>query len=111
MKPELTRRFIGCAAALIGLWWTGAVIFIPVRRLWLEDVGPTDVLFLLTVVPMMAIPGVLSLIFGIRLFRKMCEVSLKEPLIKDPSMKISAHWIKKWERTEGQKGLRLQSGG
>ena len=35
----------------------------------------------------------------------------KEPLIKDPSMKTSAHWIKKWERTEGQKGLRLQSGG
>ena len=35
----------------------------------------------------------------------------KEPLIKDLSMKISAHWIKKWERTEGQKGLRLQSGG
>ena len=38
-------------------------------------------------------------------------ITIKEPLIKDPSMKISAHWIKKWERTEGQKGLRLQSGG
>jgi hypothetical protein len=76
MKPELTRRVIGGAAALIGLWWTCAVIFIPVSRLWLEDVGPSDVLFLLTVVPMMAIPGILALIFGIRLFRKMCEVSL-----------------------------------
>ena len=35
----------------------------------------------------------------------------KEPLIKDPSTKISAHWIKKWERAEVQKVLRQQLGG
>jgi hypothetical protein len=34
-----------------------------------------------------------------------------EPLIKDPSLKTSPHRIKKWERAEGRKGLRQQSGG
>jgi CxxC motif-containing protein (DUF1111 family) len=35
----------------------------------------------------------------------------KEPLIKKPSTKTSSRWIKKWERAEGRKGLRQQSGG
>ena len=36
---------------------------------------------------------------------------VREPLIKDPSLKTSPHRIKKWERAEGRKGLRQQSGG
>jgi hypothetical protein len=40
-----------------------------------------------------------------------CQQSLREPLIKDPSLKTSPHRIKKWERAEGRKGLRQQSGG
>jgi hypothetical protein len=38
-------------------------------------------------------------------------VAVKEPLIKKPSTKTSSRWIKKWERAEGRKGLRQQSGG
>ena len=31
-------------------------------------------------------------------------VSAREPLMKDPSTKMSPHWIKEWGRAEGQKG-------
>jgi hypothetical protein len=37
--------------------------------------------------------------------------TFREPLIKKPSTKTSSRWIKKWERAEGRKGLRQQSGG
>jgi hypothetical protein len=57
-----------------------------------------------------------STVFGILLSVEMSRRRLnqrfpREPLIKDPSLKTSPHRIKKWERAEGRKGLRQQSGG
>lgn len=49
----------------------------PVTRIWADDFESFDIVFLLTIVPLMAIPGVLAVIFGVRLFREMRESSLK----------------------------------
>ena len=77
MKPELSRRIIGGVAALLGLWWTCAAIFPPVSRLWLDNIDTFDVIFVLTIVPLMTIPGILALFHGVCLFREMSESSLK----------------------------------
>ena len=77
MKPELSRRIIGGVAALLGLWWICAATFPTVSRLWRDDNATLDVIFVLTVVPLMTIPGILALFHGLRLFRQMSESSLK----------------------------------
>lgn len=77
MKPELTRRIIGGVAAGSGLWWT---CFVGLRLLignWPEDVETYEILFLSGLTLLMAIPGVIALIFGVRLFLKMSESSLR----------------------------------
>ena len=77
MKPELSRRIIGGVATLLGLCWTCAVVFPLVSRFWLDDIDTFDVIFVLTIVPLMTIPGILVLFHGLRLFREMSESSLK----------------------------------
>ena len=77
MKPEHTRRLIGLLAALVGAWSTWAVLVLPVKGIWSEDLKASKIVFLLTIVPLMATPGILALVFGLRLFREMRESSLK----------------------------------
>jgi predicted neutral ceramidase superfamily lipid hydrolase len=77
MKPEHTRKLLGAFAALFGAWWTWIVVVPSITRIWSDGFKSIDVGFLLTIVPWMAIPGVLSFVFGVRLFREMQESSLK----------------------------------
>jgi hypothetical protein len=77
MKPELSRRIIGGVAALAGLWWTCVAIYPGVFRLWRDDIDTFGVIFVLATVPLMTIPGILALFYGVRLFREMSESLLK----------------------------------
>jgi hypothetical protein len=77
MSPDHTRRLIGGAAALLGLYWTWSAAFPPISRIWSDEFVTGDILFLLTIVPLMAIPGILAVIFGARIFLEMRESSLK----------------------------------
>ena len=67
MKPELTRKLIGAASTLMGLWWIYEMVFPLIGSFWGRD----------ALIPLVASPGVLLIYFGIRLFRKMSESSLK----------------------------------
>jgi NO-binding membrane sensor protein with MHYT domain len=69
MKPELTRRIMGGVAAGSGLWWTCFVGFRLLIGNWPEDVEIYEVLFLSGLTLLMAIPGVIAWIFGVRLFQ------------------------------------------
>ncbi len=77
MNPTLTSRIIGTLGILFGAWWTWSSVVPPVIGIFSDDRDSSDIFFLLTIVPMMAIPGVLAIIFGIRLIREMKESSLK----------------------------------
>lgn len=77
MNPNYTRRLVGGAAALLGLWWVWSSTFPFVRELWNDDRETGLIFFFLTIVPLMAIPGVLAVIFGVRLFSSMSVSSLK----------------------------------
>ena len=77
MNPDHTRRLLGGAAILLGLWWTLTAVFPPIRRAWSDGFETGNIVFLLTIGPMMAIPGVLAVVYGVRLFCEMREASLK----------------------------------
>lgn len=77
MKPDYTRRLIGGAAALLGLWWVWSLVYPFVRGIFTEDRETSDFVFIFTIVPLMAIPGVLAVVFGVRLFSAMSDSSLK----------------------------------
>lgn len=77
MKPDLIRRILGGLAALLGAWWTWSAVVPPLTRIWAEGFEAFDILFLLTMVPLMAIPGILAVVFGVRLFREMRVSSVK----------------------------------
>jgi hypothetical protein len=77
MKPDHTRKLIGGLAALLGACWTLAVIVPMIAGLWADSFEAFDVVFLLTIVPLMAVPGVLAVVFGSRLFLEMRNSSLK----------------------------------
>lgn len=77
MNPEHTRRLIGGLAALIGAWWTSTVVLPQVKGIWSDGFEASNIVFLLTIVPLMATPGILAVVFGLRLIREMRESSLK----------------------------------
>lgn len=76
MRPDKTRRILGAAAALSGLWWTVAVVVAAVGGASSAESGTahsfTWIFELLSV-----LPGVLAIVFGVRLFRTMRESSLR----------------------------------
>jgi hypothetical protein len=77
MNPEHTRRLIGGVAVLLGLCWTSITVFGSITRIWSADFETGDIVFLLTMVPLMAGPGIIALVFGVRLFRELQESYLK----------------------------------
>ena len=62
---------------LLGLWWTWNTVVSPFRKISTEGFDTSNIIFLLTIVPLMAIPGVIAIIFGARLFREFGEPFLK----------------------------------
>lgn len=77
MKPEHMRRLIGGLATLLGFWWTWNSVVSPIRKISSEGFDAGNIVFLLTIVPLMATPGILAVVFGLRLFREMRESTLK----------------------------------
>lgn len=77
MKPELTRKAIGGLAVLAGVWWLCSAVYPLARRLSLNGVDGFDVGFLLVPLLLMPIPGLLLVVSGANLFRKMSPSSLK----------------------------------
>lgn len=62
---------------MFGLHWIFGSVYLPLRRLWTDETDASYVYFLLTMVPLMLIPGLIALIHGVRLFREMSESSLR----------------------------------
>ena len=77
MKPEYTRRLVGGLTVLLGAYWTLALLIPQFARIWSEPLDALDIVFMLTMVPLIATPGILGVVFGSRLFREMRESSLK----------------------------------
>jgi len=77
MNPDHTRKLLGGAAVLLGLWWTLTAVFPLIRMACSDGFETGNIVFLLTIGTMMAIPGVLAVVYGVRLFREMREASLK----------------------------------
>ncbi len=77
MKPEHTRRLIGGVSALLGIWWTLPLIVSQISWIWSCGFETWDIVFLLTIFPLMVSPGALAIVFGVRLFLEMSESSLK----------------------------------
>lgn len=48
-----------------------------ITGIWSDGFETLDAVFLLTIVPLMAIPGILAVVFGVRLFHEMRESYLK----------------------------------
>lgn len=68
---------IGGFSTLLGVLWTGTTIIPMLVRLWSDPIEVVDVFFLFMVIPLMVIPGILAVVFGIRLFLEMKDSSLK----------------------------------
>jgi hypothetical protein len=64
-------------SAAFGILWLLAVLASAIHRFIANELKPLDNIFLLAVVPMMAIPGVLAIFFGIKLYRTISLSSLK----------------------------------
>jgi hypothetical protein len=77
MKPEHTRKLLGGFAALAGVCWILGVAVPPITRIISDGSDASSIPFPLMMVPLMAIPGVLAVVFGVRLFQEMQESSLK----------------------------------
>ena len=77
MKQHNTRRLIGGASALLGLCWSCLALYPLAQGIFAGDRETNNLVFLFTMVPFVAIPGILAVVFGVRLFRSMDESSLK----------------------------------
>ena len=77
MNPTHVRRAIGGTSAFLGLCWLCMVIWIALRSLWGGQRNVGNYLFGLTLVPIMAIPAVVAIQYGIHLFQKASVSSLK----------------------------------
>lgn len=75
MNREHARKLISSIAVILGACWTCSAVIPPLTKLWSDE--PIGLLFLLTMVPLLASPGILAVVFGIRLFREMRESSLR----------------------------------
>ncbi len=76
MKPELTRKLIGGAAVILGACWILAVTISPISNVYLKGANIQNLLFL-PIIIVMAIPGVLAVVHGFKLFSRMSLSSLK----------------------------------
>jgi hypothetical protein len=76
-KNELIRKLLGGIIAAFGIYWVWSCLFPPLRDLFFSDDILMDVSFLLTIVPLMALPGILAVVFGLRLFNEYTTTTLK----------------------------------
>ena len=77
MKPEHTRRLIGGLAVLLGLGWTWVLVFPTIGDVFSEGLDRRSVLLTLIFVPLLALPAILAVTFGVCLFREFDESYLK----------------------------------
>ena len=61
----------------LGLWWLWVVLPSPIHQLVVGKRELSDWIFVCAILPMMAIPGALALVFGFKLWRTVSLVFLK----------------------------------
>ncbi len=76
MKPKYLRKLLGGFSVITGLAWMCIALMPLLNRMWDNDFQISDILFWLTMVPMM-IPAVIAVVYGARLFMKFREDSLR----------------------------------
>ena len=74
MNATHIRKAIGCVSMLLGICWIFISVIQPIIRI--ASQGGSH-LFIFTMLPFMAIPGVIAIYYGFRLYREMSESSLK----------------------------------
>ena len=68
---------ISTVSIIFGLWWLWTTTYPACQRLRNGEREIDDYLFILIFIPIISIPGILTTVFGIRLFREMSITSLK----------------------------------
>ena len=76
-NPVLVRKIIAVISFLFGVGWCWYVIYSPLRHFLAHDREASDYFIILTIVPLMVIPGALAIGAGIRLYRSMDVGALK----------------------------------
>ncbi|MEY3895751.1 MAG: hypothetical protein RLZZ214_1271 [Verrucomicrobiota bacterium] len=77
MKAVHLSRTIGGLSTVLGVCWLWGVLVPTFQRFIAGGRDSLDFIFLFAVVPLVAIPGVLAVVFGIKLYRAVNLVSLK----------------------------------
>lgn len=71
------RKLISGLIITFGFYWVWGTLAPPIRSVWLDGFMMADFIFFLTIVPMMAIPGIIAIFLGLRLFQEMEEKTVK----------------------------------
>ena len=76
-RNEYFRKLISGTIAAFGVYWVWICFFPAVQELFSSEEFLMNLFFLLTIVPLMALPGILAIIFGLRLFHEYTILTLK----------------------------------
>lgn len=77
MNPTSIRKSIAGVVVLLGLLWFGGAVIVPAIKTISGEKPGISSLFLVFMLPLMATPGILLTYFGVSLFRRMSEESLR----------------------------------
>jgi hypothetical protein len=77
MKRSKTSTALALVAIGYGSWWTYAALIRPVFRFLTEEKDASDYIWVLVFPPIMSIPGLMALFFGIALIRKPDKGNIK----------------------------------
>lgn len=77
MKLPPARTLLGVAAMLFGILWIGSVLVQPAVRVLTEKKELSDYIFVLTMLPVLSLPGVFAAYFGFRLMRETAPRNIK----------------------------------
>jgi hypothetical protein len=77
MKRSKTSTALALVAIGYGSWWTYTALIRPVFRFLAEEKGASDYIWMLVFPPILSIPGLMALVFGIALIRKPDKGNIK----------------------------------
>lgn len=77
MKRLSVGKMVGIAGVLVGGYWLVMALAQPLYRFIVEKKDAFDYVFMLTIVPMMALPGIIAVYYGARLIRTPNERNIK----------------------------------
>jgi len=77
MKLKAISITFAILALLCGVVWLWSVLVVPIIRHWSEDPATRSYGFLFIILPMMSLPGILAVYFGVRLLNQSNEKNIR----------------------------------